>query len=838
MEKPRWVGILAWFWQTRRGRFALLVLVLMVASALALLPVFVLNQEFNRLEAVILQRDAKRVTEGVQSELRVLAELSKDWGIWDDAFVFARDRNPAFVKANLGWDSILNSTQVQLIYVLDRTGKIIWGDFHPVDASHSVSLSAFSQERIQELPLLSASREEPHAGLFMTAEGPLLLVSQPIRHSNNQGPVGGTILMGRLLDRGRVDQLSRLLAIPFVAQDTLRTPMAPEEASAWAGRGWEPQVLIRSESSLNIRVTVPDIYEKERLILTLPRERAIHVQGLRAGRIVFASLFLATVMVAGALMAAFFQYLRLVRRHHDALEAAVASRTSELQDAERRFRAFVDHTHDFMFWCRLDESEGCFVLEGINPAALRFMGRPLAAVIGQRSKACLPPNIADPLERYVYACAGQRAPLVTEDAVDVKGVRMVFQTAFVPVPDETGKISQIAVSARDITAMRDKEEALLHTQKLESLGVLAGGIAHDFNNILTAAQGNLDISTLLLPQNAEALPHLESVRQALTKAANLTRQLLAYSGRGRFLVQVHDLNVAVEEMLALLEISISKKATLICDFAEQLPLLEADVAQIQQVIMNLVTNASDALQDKSGTIRVRTWAETLDSEAIARLPVQFLAPGPHVALEVSDTGSGMPPEVLERIFEPFFSTKGVGRGLGLSAMLGILRSHHGGLALESVPEAGTTFKLWFPASSQIQEAAESDEAVAGDAGTPLGMLLLVEDDPNIRNSTGWLLRGMGFPVVEAQDGVDGLTCFQEHQAEVRLVILDLTMPRMDGREFLAELRKSAPALPVIVTSGYSEQELPPGDPALAFLQKPYQARELRLAIFKALRHPG
>jgi len=835
-ESPRWVGLLAWFWRTRQGRCALLVLLLAGSTALALLPAFVLDKEFEHLERAAIRRDARRVEDGIRSELDVLEAICRDWGIWDDIYTFAAGRNPAFAKINLRWEGLLANTKVHLVYVLDQDGRIVWGGFHPRDAEHSTPLLAFSQERIHDLPLLSGSREEPHTGLFMTPDGPLLLVSHPIKHSSNLGPAAGTLLMGRLLDHDRLENLSCLLAIPLEARDTLRKPLTPEEASLWARQGRAPLVRVRSRASLDILLALPDIYGKEGMILTLKWERSIHLQGLQAARFVFVSLFLASLTMAGVLLAAFFHHLRLVRGYNDSLEEAVSLRTSELQDAERRFRAFVDHTHDLMFWCRFDEAEGHFVLEGVNPATLRFIGRPLESVIGLRARDCLPAEIAESLERRVHACAEQGAPLVTENMVEIRGTRMVFQTALVPVPDKHGTIRLIAGSARDITVLREREEALLHAQKLESLGVLAGGIAHDFNNLLTAAQGNLDISALLLPPHAECLPYLEGVRSALAKAANLTRQMLAYSGRGRFLLQVHDLNTAVREMVALLEISIGKKATLVCDLAPRLPLLEADVAQLQQVIMNLVTNAADAIQDTRGTIRLRTWAETVDGEAIAKLTVQFMSPGPHVVLEVSDTGPGIAPEIQARIFEPFFSTKGPGRGLGLSAMLGILRSHQGGLVLESAPGAGTTFRLWFPASAQAQATPEPAEPVPEEIPEQTGMLLIVEDDSSIRSATSRLLREMDFPVVEAGDGLEGLERFREYQPDISLVLLDLTMPRMDGREFLAELRKLAPSLPVVITSGYSEQELPAGDPALSFLQKPYQSSELRLALLKALQH--
>ena len=832
MEKTRWIGLLNWFWRTRLGRLALVLLLLAGASGLAFFPAFVLTREFDHLERGAIHQDTDRIREAVLNELQGLAILDKDWGVWDEAYAFIHDRNPAFIKANLGWESLLSSTQIQLIYLLDREGGIVWGDSR-LAAGHAVPLPEFSQARIRELPLL-ASLDEPRTGLLMTPAGPLLLASQPIRRSDGSGPTAGTIIMGRLLDADRLQALSRLLDLPLQARDTLRQPLAPGEALEWTGRAWKPGVRIRSRADMDLLTALPDLHGKEHLILAASWPRVIHMQGLRAGRFVFFTVFAASLAVAGVLLAALLQHLRTLHRHHEVLEDTVTRRTAELQDTEHRFRAFVDHTRDLMFWLRLDEAQGAFIMEGVNPAGLRFMGRTLEQVAGLTAEACLPPNIAGALGRHVRDSTTRGTPLAMEDDHEVDGQRRIFHVEFVPVPDPDGKVRLIAGSARDITALRQREEALLHTQKLESLGVLAGGIAHDFNNLLTAAGGNLDIVQLLMPEDQECHQHLDQVRSALSKAANLTRQMLAYSGRGRFVLQVHDLNAAVKEMTALLEVSIGKNAQLFCDLAPGLPLMEADAAQIQQVIMNLVTNAADAVRGGPGTIRVRTRAEAVDGETIARLPVQFMAPGPHVVLEVSDSGSGMSPEVQERIFEPFFSTKGAGRGLGLSAMLGILRSHRGGLALASTPGQGTCFTLWFPASPQPRPNPQTSEPVSGNEAIRNGMILLVEDDTGIRNTTARLLRSLGFPVLEAQDGIDGLTCFAEHGRDICLVLLDLTMPRMDGREFLAEIRKSAPDLPVVITSGYTEQELPAGDPALRFLQKPYPFSELKAVLSSAL----
>ncbi|HWQ10676.1 MAG TPA: CHASE4 domain-containing protein, partial [Holophaga sp.] len=816
----------------RPGRLALALLLLAGASGLAFFPAFVLAREFDRLERDAIRQDTTRIQEAVQNELRSLAIVAKDWGVWDESYAFIHDRNPGFIKANLGWESLLSSTQIQLIYLLDPQGAIVWGDAK-LAAGPGVPPPEFAQARIRELPVLAAL-DEPGTGLLMTSAGPLLLAAQPIRRSDGSGPTAGTIIMGRLLDTERLQGLSRLLGLPLQARDTLRQPLPPGEAQEWMGRDWKPGLRVRGRSSLDLLVAIPDLRGKEHLILVGSWPRTIHMQGLRTGSFVFFTVFAASLAVAGVLLAAFLQHLRTIRLHHGALEDTVARRTAELQEAEHRFRAFVDHTRDLMFWFRLDEAQDAYVMEGVNPAGLRFMGRTLEQVAGLAAGVCLPPSVAGALERHVRDSATRGTPLAMEDGLELDGQRRVFHVEFVPVPDEDGKVRLIVGSARDITALRQREEALLHTQKLESLGVLAGGIAHDFNNLLTAAGGNLDIVELLMREDPECRQYFEQVRSALAKAANLTRQMLAYSGRGRFVLQVHDLNAVVKEITALLEVSIGKKAQLLCDLAPGLPLMEADAAQIQQVIMNLVTNAADALQGGPGTIQVRTRTEALDGEAIARLPVHYMAPGPHVVLEVSDTGSGMSPDVQERIFEPFFSTKGAGRGLGLSAMLGILRSHHGGLALSSTPGQGTCFTLWFPASSQRRPDLQTGAPASGEEVVKDGMILLVEDDTGIRNATARLLRSLGFPVVEAQDGIDGLACFAEHGQDICLVLLDLTMPRMDGREFLAEIRKSAPDLPVVITSGYTEQELPAGDPALRFLQKPYPLSELKAAVFKAL----
>jgi signal transduction histidine kinase len=412
-----------------------------------------------------------------------------------------------------------------------------------------------------------------------------------------------------------------------------------------------------------------------------------------------------------------------------------------------------------------------------------------------------------------------------------------FDNLITPVLDDRGHLESIIGIATDITDRRQAEDALRQAQKLESLGVLAGGIAHDFNNLLTVVLGNLNLAQMHLPETAPARPYLANMEATVLRATELTKQMLAYSGRGHFVVRPHDLNAVVRDLTHLLVVSISKKVRLQLDLEATLPAIQADVAQLQQVVMNLVTNASDAIGDREGAIHVSTSAVVLDERALrAEYRVEAPVPGRHVILEVEDTGCGMAPEVLERIFDPFFTTKATGRGLGLSAMLGILRGHGAGLNIASDVGRGSRFRLCFPAVTALVPLKALEDPAPGQ-GPAHGLVLLVDDEERILQTTGLALEALGFQVIAAQDGLEALERFQEHRQELRLVLMDLTMPRMDGREALHAMRELDPSVPVVLSSGFSEkdslQAFPDGGPA-AFLQKPYQLKDLRAAIQRAL----
>ena len=376
----------------------------------------------------------------------------------------------------------------------------------------------------------------------------------------------------------------------------------------------------------------------------------------------------------------------------------------------------------------------------------------------------------------------------------------------------------LLLSVTDITERKWAEEKRLQmerqmqqTQKLESLGVLAGGIAHDFNNLLTIILGNASLALDEMPSLSPARDSLKAIEATSLRAAELCRQMLAYSGKGRFVIENIRMNDLIGEMISLLKASISKKAILNLNLKEPLPPLRGDPSQIRQVLMNLVFNASEAIGEHGGVITISTGMMECSNEDISEIYLDDnLTEGLYVWLEVSDTGCGMDHETQRRIFEPFFTTKFTGRGLGLSAVLGIVRGHKGALKVYSEPGRGTTFKVLFP-------AAESDRPLVPQSSSNIqhsdwkgaGTVLLVDDEESVRNLGNRMLERLGFKVLIAVDGQQALETFRELHNEIVLVILDLTMPYMDGEETFRELRRIDQKVRVIMSSGYTESEIAP-----------------------------
>ncbi len=408
----------------------------------------------------------------------------------------------------------------------------------------------------------------------------------------------------------------------------------------------------------------------------------------------------------------------------------------------------------------------------------------------------------------------------------------VHQTTF-RITQTSEPEPMLAMIARDITDAKQAEQRLRHTAKLESLGVMAGGIAHDFNNLLTGIMGNSSLLASLLPPAEAALA--EEIVKTSERAAHLTHQMLAYAGQGRFQLSPLDLAHEVREVLAVVKSSIGANVALHLDLPAGLPLIEADPGQIQQVIMNLVINAGEALDGKPGSITIRASVQEVDSSFLAQTfgpsPIE---PGRYLSLEVHDTGSGMNEETQAKIFDPFFTTKFTGRGLGLAAVSGIIRGHKGALKVYSKPGQGTSFNIIFPAMPVATAAAPSAVPKNMEGS---GTVLVIDDEAMVRNVAKAVLESRGYQVLVAENGMAGVELFETAHRYIALVVLDLTMPLMGGEEALTRLRRIRADIPVILSSGYNEAEILrrfTAQPVAGFIQKPYTATRLLTKIQEVL----
>ena len=463
------------------------------------------------------------------------------------------------------------------------------------------------------------------------------------------------------------------------------------------------------------------------------------------------------------------------------------------------------------------------IIQSWNLGAQQIFGYAPEEAIGQSIDMLIPlDRLAEENDIIERIRHGGRVQQFETARVRKDGRQIPVSLTVSPIRDDEGKIFAASLIARDITEQKELEQQLRQTQKLESLGVLAGGLAHDFNNLLTGIMGNASLAAAD-PDNTDAVrERLLEVLSASERAALLVRQMLAYAGKGQFVMEHLDLSMQIHEIVTLLRTSISRSVELDLQLDENPPRIEGDRSQLQQVIMNLAINGAEAIGERPGTLTIRTASRIVNGER-------------QVVLEVTDTGCGMDEETKARIFDPFFTTKFTGRGLGLAAVMGIIRTHRASISVESEPGKGSRFTLVFP----TVEAAVT--AVEGETRMDLrgyGNILVVDDEGLVRNMAKFTLERCGYRVELANDGKSAVEIFHARPDDFAAVLLDLTMPVMKGDEALRLMRDIRPDVPVVLSSGFSEIEALRRfhkEGLSGFLQKPYTATTLARRIKQAVR---
>lgn len=522
----------------------------------------------------------------------------------------------------------------------------------------------------------------------------------------------------------------------------------------------------------------------------------------------------------------------LILRRVNQLFAARLSVEEALQISEQRHRALLETIPDIVLRRKRNG-----VYTDFKPA--RHFGRFIrpADFLGKNMSEFLPPEVVE-----VSMAASERALASGVEQIyqyrmpqRLTGALRDYEGRVVPVNED-----EVQVIIRDITEEKLQAARTQQAQKLESLGLLAGGVAHDFNNLLTGIMAQLSLARFKFARNLPLLDQLDKAMVAAERAADLTRQLLAYAGKGNFQLTLLDVSGLVRDTAGLFSAALPNRAELQLDLADALPAVTVDRNRLQQVVMNLVLNAAEALGNTGGYVRICTGMQLLvTSHEVSHYVGEALAPGAYVTLQVSDNGCGMEQTMLQQIFDPFFSTKSTGHGLGLAATLGIMRTHHGGIVVESQLGVGSTFTLLLPATTAQVPTPQSVAATTTHHYCSPPTLLVIDDEVAIREAVTDLLTTAGITILTAASGQEGIDLFRRQGDQIDLILLDMKMPQLSGEETLRALCQIDPTVNVILSSGYTETEihhLQQEANVVAFLPKPYNFAQLTAAIHDALHH--
>lgn len=540
---------------------------------------------------------------------------------------------------------------------------------------------------------------------------------------------------------------------------------------------------------------------------------------------------LVTGLVASLSLGAVFWSLASTR---DRAHRLAEQLTRSMREALRRLDMLIESTP-----VGVVEWDSRLRVRRWNPAAEKIFGFEADEVLEQSGSSLRVPGLAGEMARSSLEKVIEEARSVSQSLEGMRkdGQRIVCEWTSSPIYDTDGRVEGVLSLVMDVTERRLTEERAWLHQKLESLGVMAGGIAHDFNNLLWAISGNAELARDQLPAESPAQENLARIENAAFRAADLARQMLAFAGRAPFVIRPMDLGVVIKGVEEIIRAAIPRMIRLEFQVPAGIPEVKGDEGHVQQALSNLLTNAAEAIGDHEGCIRVRIFKVLVDDAVLATLvPGSALSDGSAVCVEVQDEGPGMDAEALAKVFDPFFTTKSTGRGLGLSATLGIMKAHGGGIALESAPGQGTSVRLYFPTLPEIQKESslEIHQALEPKGGT----ILLAEDEEILRELTIEALEPAGYRVIAVEDGLRALELYEALGSEISIVVMDLNMPRMGGLEAFRRIRKLDPSVKVILCSGFAEEEISElGNEIVpdGFLHKPYRLRELVRMVGNLLR---
>ena len=765
-----------------RGKIPLLVSLALVSLFLILLfgARIILLRSYEDLEEKEAHANVERVINALKAELESINSLAKDYAGWDDSYRFVQDGNSEFIRKNLD-DPNFEQLGMNLIIYLDKGGKWVYSRNFDLQkklkAPFPKSLRTLLTPKsplLKELTLHSTCE-----GILALPEGSLLISAVPILTSEFRGPVAGTLVMGRFLNAAAIERFSLItklqLRVYAATERNLPLPLSSFDH--------EKKLVVRGpdENYLSGLTLLTDLYGNPALVVRVETPRTTYHQGIRTiGYFVvwFAGLSLLIVGVS----IYFARKLLLVQRKG--------------KESHSRYQAVVEGYDGLIYIVSTTRN-------------IEFMNKKLIERLGRDATGEICHEALHDFGGICEWCDNERVIAGETVRCEVYNPKdeSWYYVISTPVYNPDGTVSKQSMLT-DITELKraasekgELESQLRQAQKMEAVGQLAGGVAHDFNNILCAIIGFASLVEMDMQKDDPARPHLEQILAATDRASQLVSGLLAFSRKQVINPHPIDMNRIVRDVQKILGRLITEDIDLQIRLADPELNVLVDPGQIDQVLINLVTNAKDAMPG-GGSLVIETGKELLPAELLKAAGA--VSEVHYAVLAVRDTGTGMDTVAREKLFEPFFTTKEVGKGtgLGLSIVCGIVKQHNGFITVDSESGKGTTFKVFFPLVGGAAGAQESYEPQTADLhGNET--ILVVEDNSAVRTLSRTVLETFGYRVIEALDGSDALSQFSEHQDEIQLVVMDVVMPKMNGRQAYEQICRIRPGVKVIFMSGYA-----------------------------------
>jgi PAS domain S-box-containing protein len=851
------------FASSLQGKTFLIILLttLGLAAGLYFLSRAVLMRGFSNLEDEFARQDLERAHSALSNELDTLDHTTSEYGAWDQTYRYVKIKNSTYVQSEFP-AATFQQLHIGFVVILDNSGTILFSKGFDLATGKEKNIPGGIEEHIKPGSLLSSPRKDPDhiSGLLTLPAGLVLVDSRPILTSNSQGPCAGTMIMGFPLDEAEIQRLGDMTHMPLAIAPVASHSLAPDFSLAAARLSPQSSPLVRplNPESLAAYTELADIYGKPAALLRVVLPRSIYQQS-HISLLQMLLLLLAAVLFFGALTLYLMERTilsRVAKLTEDITQVGASGDLSARVSVKGRDEiAYLGSSVNAM----LEDLEKAQTERHVGRARLGLMIEKMPAVLWSTDRELrytssvgagleavqLRPNevVGKSLFEYFQtkdpdnaAITAHRKALAGEAVTyEMEWQTRIFESHVRPLRSGEGDIVGVIGVALDVTDRQRLVDQLRQSQKMQAVGELAGGIAHDFNNLLMIMKGHAEMLLDQLPSPGPVRHSVEQMQQAAERAEGLTRQLLAFSRRQVLQPRVLDLNEVVGGMIKMVSRVIGENIELAFLSGSNLARVKADPSQMEQVVLNLVVNARDAMPG-GGRLTIETSNVEIDRSYGTRHA--GMAVGPYVMVVVSDTGMGMDAATQARIFEPFFTTKGPGKGtgLGLATVYGVVKQSGGFIWVYSEVGRGTTFKIYLPqVVAEVEKPAEARKSTAPPTGSET--ILFVEDEDSVRELVREYLAAAGYRILEAADGEQALKIAPAHSGPIHLLITDVVMPHVSGRELAARISPGRPDLKVLFISGYTDDSIFHSgvlEGGMAFLQKPFNLKTLAQKVREVL----